>query len=239
MNIEDLSKSQLLLLTVLVNFVTAIATAVLTVSLLDEAPPTVTQTVNRIVERTIETIAPGPQATTETVVINNEEFRTEAIAASAARTVALSREISGEALGSGLYLPDSRAIAAHLDVAPKTLAVTFPDGSTGEANLVGNDGALAVYRFVEGTSLPSAPAASLVAQADVRQGQTVIGLAADGSAVVGIVSKVGPEGVFTSLPSMPRGSAAVNLDGNIIGIATATAGLYADAGRVSALLSTP
>ncbi|HEX8591514.1 MAG TPA: hypothetical protein VF696_02070 [Candidatus Paceibacterota bacterium] len=34
MNIDDLSKSQLLLLTILVNFVVSIATAVLTVSLL-------------------------------------------------------------------------------------------------------------------------------------------------------------------------------------------------------------
>jgi hypothetical protein len=45
MDIEELSKSQLLLLTVMVNFVVSIATAVLTVSMVDNAPLTVTQTV--------------------------------------------------------------------------------------------------------------------------------------------------------------------------------------------------
>ena len=62
MDIEDLNKTQLLLLTLLVNFVTSIATGVLTVSLLTETSPTVTQTVNRIVERTVESVADAPAA---------------------------------------------------------------------------------------------------------------------------------------------------------------------------------
>ncbi len=57
MNIEELSKAQLLLLTVMVNFVVSIATGVLTVSFLDQAPTTVTQGVNRVIEHTIQTIA--------------------------------------------------------------------------------------------------------------------------------------------------------------------------------------
>jgi len=39
MDFEGLSKSQLILLTILVNFVTSVATGILTVSLLDYAPP--------------------------------------------------------------------------------------------------------------------------------------------------------------------------------------------------------
>ncbi|MDP2593910.1 MAG: hypothetical protein Q8P36_01040, partial [bacterium] len=57
MDFEGLSKSQLVLLTILVNFITSVATGILTVSLLDHAPAYVTQTVSRVVEHTIETVS--------------------------------------------------------------------------------------------------------------------------------------------------------------------------------------
>jgi hypothetical protein len=238
MNIEDLSKSQLLLLTILVNFVTAIATAVLTVSLLDDAPQTVTQTVNRIVERTIETVTPStPQTITETVVINNEEFRTEAIAASVARTVSLKVKEDEPALAVGIYLSGAQAIATYLETPPKTVFVSFQDGTTVEAILAGNDAGVVVYRFAAGTTLPQAPEGTFVEQASLKQGQTVISIGADGSAVVGIISKVDQTGVYTSLPSVPPGTGAVNLDGNIIGIGTPTAGLFINDGKVAKILS--
>ncbi len=55
---EDLNKTQLVLLTLLVSFVTSIATGIITVSLLEEAPSNVTQTINRVVERTVEKVVP-------------------------------------------------------------------------------------------------------------------------------------------------------------------------------------
>lgn len=238
MNIEDLSKSQLLLLTILVNFVTAIATAVLTVSLLDDAPQTVTQTVNRIVERTIETVAPSePQTITETVVVNNEEFRTEAIAESVARTVSLHGEEGEPAIGVGIYLSGAQAVATYLDTPPKTIFVSFQDTTSIEGILAGTDSGIAVYRFPAGTTLPPAPDGVFVDQLSLKQGQTVIGIAGDGSAVVGIVSKVDVSGVYTSLPAVPAGSGAVNLDGDIIGVATPTPGLFINEGKVGAILS--
>jgi S1-C subfamily serine protease len=57
-NMEDLTKQQIVLVTLLVSFVTSIATGIVTVSLVDQAPKGVTQTINQVVERTIERVVP-------------------------------------------------------------------------------------------------------------------------------------------------------------------------------------
>jgi len=59
MDLEKLNKSQIILLTLLVSFITSIATGIVTVALMEQAPQAITQTVNRIVERTIEKVAPS------------------------------------------------------------------------------------------------------------------------------------------------------------------------------------
>jgi S1-C subfamily serine protease len=59
-SIEDLTKTQIILLTLLLSFVTSIATGIITTSLLAEAPQSFTQTINRVVERTIEKATPAP-----------------------------------------------------------------------------------------------------------------------------------------------------------------------------------
>lgn len=82
MDMENLNKSQIILLTLLVSFVTSIATGIVTVTLLDQAPPGVTRTINRIVERTIETVVPGEnQVTTITkeIVTKEEDLIPDAV----------------------------------------------------------------------------------------------------------------------------------------------------------------
>ena len=85
MDIEHLSKSQIVLLTLLVSFVTSIATGIVTVSLMDQAPPAIAQTVNRIVERTVEKAVPLGQAastvvtTEKTVVVKESDLIVQAV----------------------------------------------------------------------------------------------------------------------------------------------------------------
>lgn len=77
MDLEHLTKTQIVLLVLLVSFVTSIATGIVTVTLLDQAPPAVTQTINRVVERTVERVVPdqnnNPITTKETTVVIKED----------------------------------------------------------------------------------------------------------------------------------------------------------------------
>jgi len=60
---EDLTQQQMVLLSILVSFVTSIATSIMIVTMLTDSTPVITQTFNRIVEKTIETIVPSATST--------------------------------------------------------------------------------------------------------------------------------------------------------------------------------
>jgi len=244
MNIEDLTKTQLLLLTILVNFVTAIATAVMTVSLLDQAPPTVTQTVNRIVERTVESaaqVAPIPGIVTKetTVVIKDEDLLSAAIEVNAARTVYIRRgATTTPVLAVGAYLPQTRAVVtASVEGLPKEATISFPDGTSVEASLSKAGATLTIYGFSDTAVLPSAPEPDLIASLDLKQGQSLVALTRDGSAVTGIISKVDADGIRANVTNIPAGAAAVNISGDVIGIATSVPGLFASTDKIVTLLS--
>lgn len=84
---EKLTKQQIVLVTLLVSFVTSIATGIVTVALMDQAPPGVTQTINRVVERTIEKVVTEPAknnnaaavVTRETIVVKEDDMIMESV----------------------------------------------------------------------------------------------------------------------------------------------------------------
>lgn len=246
MNIEDLNKTQLLLLTLLVNFVTAIATAVLTVSLLEQAPPPVTQTVNRIVERTVQTVeqvplagivSPAPQR--ETVIVRDEDLLAAAIRADAERRITIHRGATSTApVAIGTYLSDKRVVVtATIQGLPREATIVFADGTSAEASLAHNGATLSIYGFADDATLPKTSAPKIVTSTDLKQGQTVVTLSREGAALTGIISLVGTEGIRSNISTVPVGAAAVNLSGNLIGIATAQPGVFAPAERIGILLS--
>jgi serine protease Do len=56
---EQLTKTQVVLLVLLVSFITSIATAIVTVALYEQMPSPIIQNINRIVEKTIEKVVPS------------------------------------------------------------------------------------------------------------------------------------------------------------------------------------
>ena len=101
MDIKDLNKNQMVLLTLLLSFVTSIGMSVITVSLLQENPTTITQTINKVVERTVEKVVPavtgGKSTVTKetTIVIKEEDLITKSIDQNKNKIVAVHEKIVG------------------------------------------------------------------------------------------------------------------------------------------------
>src|SRR5665213_872283 len=84
MDIEQLTKHQIVLLTLLVSFMTSIATGIVTVSLMDQAPPEVTRVINQVVQQTVEKAVSIPNTVTmpgvqKTIIQNDNDLVTQAV----------------------------------------------------------------------------------------------------------------------------------------------------------------
>ncbi len=93
MDVKELNKSQLILLAILISFITSIATGIVTVTLLQQAPSSVTTPINRVVKQTVEKIVQMEgNNTTQTVVIKEEDLVVDAIAKNKSAVFTITRE---------------------------------------------------------------------------------------------------------------------------------------------------
>ena len=183
MEIEELTKSQIVLLVLLVSFVTSIATGIVTVSLLAQAPPAVTQTVNRIIERTVETVVPSEEGQSAavitketTVVVKEDDLITESVVQSFGKIARIHEGVS----------TSSPIIALGSVVGAGTLVTDLALVSGDHAVVVGGS----TYRYSVSSKIPEAGIAILSAsgtpptiapfktvdRASLKLGQTLIGL---------------------------------------------------------------
>ena len=247
MDLEHLNKTQIVLLTLLVSFVTSIATGIVTVFLLAQAPPAVTQTINRIVERTVEKAVPTSSGGTTTVkettvVVKEDDLITASIVRIKKPVLLESGEIAERVIGLGVMLDAKGLIATDagiLNTAEKFTAITedgtaFPlrvdslnsSYSTGLATLL-EGGTTKGYAFTPVT---------LGDPKSLKLGQSVLSLSGvtRQSVSTGIVgSLITESGTATSTAAAPvlfvdtsisgsvtPGSPLINIFGEVIGIST-------------------
>lgn len=213
MDIEKLTQSQIVLLTILVSFVTSIATGIVTVSLMGQAPPSIAQTVNRIVERTVEKVAPnsGQAAasvvtTEKTVIVKESDLiakAIESISPSVVRLYAATKDEQGKDtelfLGLGVVIDGNGVIATDAAALPSTgtILVGLSAGARVTATVRSSDLTSGLALLQAATSSEDNKSldwkAAPIAGTKPVLGETVVGIS--GKAATHIA-----DGIITALP---------------------------------------
>jgi hypothetical protein len=118
MDIKELDKKQLILLTLLITFVVSIATGIVTVSLMNQMPKSVPQTINNVIQRTIEKVTtvevPAPGVNDSTVANKDNQSNNNSLFIN-----------NSDALVS-VYLKKSNPITIPTDAVTTSGAITIP-----------------------------------------------------------------------------------------------------------------
>ncbi len=218
----------------LASFVTSIATGIITATLLEQAPPAVTQTINRVVERTIEQVVQVPEKnqtastviTKETIVVKEDDQIVKAVEKNEPALVKfISQSSVGESepwvIAMGVVVDKNGLVVVYKPLLNQdaAYAIELYDGSTYPVRLVYDDGVrgLLVYEIVseEPISLQFVP---LGDSDGVKLGQSVILLGGkEGSVVVeGMVSSLSESrsgGISTTTPTKSISEIFVNFSG--------------------------
>lgn len=240
MDLEQLTKHQIVLLTLLVSFVTSIATGIVTVSLMNQAPSGVTKVVNQIVERTIEKVVPSSQGaavitTEKTVVVKEDDLTAQSIAKAQKSIIRIVMAGKDTLIARGVIIDNkgtalSDQIALEASGATQFEAILFSGVRvplTVHKQTASSTSAIATLEVAVGTSSGFVPA-TLVNSGKLALGQTVIRIGGTGTDVVGtgvvaaLPTATGAQSSMleASVSSATPGALLISLFGEVIGIAT-------------------
>lgn len=236
---EEFSKQQLILLCLLVAFVSSIVTGITTVSLLAQDPQGVTQTINNVVERTIEKVVDsGSSASVAlpakevTVVVKEEEFVTKAVQEAHDAIVRIKNKKDGALLGIGVIIGNDGLI-----VADRTAVMSYRDysgvyqGVTYDLVVDKNDKKTGIITFrFKDTTPPGLNPISIGDSNTVQAGQSIVAVSGTDRDVVsiGIVSSVildttEAKAVYTfdttvAQNALLSGTPFMNLEGKVVAL---------------------
>jgi len=245
---EELNKTQLVLLTLLVSFITSISTGIITFSLLQEAPVGVTQVINRVVEKTIEQVVPVEIGRTQTVkettvVVKEEDLVIDAInknskAILRIRDTVLIDGAASPLYGIGFLISTDGFVVTDKKEGINTSSLfeaSFPDGTIVQMKVatVDEENGLVYFKIIKDakTVLPGTPIG--LATKDVQLGQTVISIEGETKDIVSIgrvqsFNYIGDEKnktiatINTDILAKTKvfGGPLVNLNGEVVGMKT-------------------
>ncbi len=208
---EDLTKQQIVLVTLLVSFVTSIATGIITVSMMNQAPQTFTQTVNRVVERTIERVVPDASLikVVEPKIITLDD------------QVAMASEIGQKSIVK--ILDEQGNIIATSPIISKTghviayipnekYSLVYPDGQKYTAELASSTEAFLILAPVTDKKFNS-----VVFAKDIKAGKTVVLVAGD-NIYQGIIQNASTTATSIDPNKTTNGSFLLDLTGSLLGV---------------------
>jgi hypothetical protein len=200
MDMEHLTKHQIVLVALLVSFVSSIATGIVCVTLLSQEPQPVTQTINHIIERTIEKASPSATGdktvTKETVIVAEDDAVVSAIAQTSKVVVRVLSDdnTTDQFIGLGISVSKDGKVAARIPSGYRNFKLRYPDGGVYRAQLVSysDEDQIGFLTVVQNPVGKDFPVGTFMDSSNAKLGQKVIAITGDESDTVttGIISNI-------------------------------------------------
>ncbi|HEY4494134.1 MAG TPA: S1C family serine protease [Candidatus Paceibacterota bacterium] len=228
MDIKDLNKPQLILLGLLVSFVTSLATGIVTVTLMQQAPPSLIAPVNRVIQQTVEKIQQVEGKTTvQTVVVKEEDLVVDAISKNQSAVFTVTREtfdlenkLIEVSAGRGFAVSTSGLIAVDGELVSDPTGIYYMKNDSGKfkATFEGEDkSGFALLKAGAPLDPKSKLAYTVPAFGDLskmKAGQKIILLS---NAISSFIYE-GSKDLRLSVAKSSAGGLVLNIDGEALGI---------------------
>lgn len=210
---DHLSKQQLILLALLVSFVTSLATGIFTVSLMSQAPQGFVQTINQVVERTIQ-VASSPSASFGTVAIKVDDQVANAVSMVSPSMIKLTTKLTPDVvIGMGVIVSKEGILMADssiLSLIGDDLSGIMPDGSRMLFSVISQHVQDKVIFLRPEVAHPSSYSFTPITfSSNANLGQTVFALS-------NVSGQILSNGIITQA-DIPIGATSTNITSGIIG----------------------